>query len=194
MAISKLKTPNLLDDLVLNFDPFALNGLDELNPASSSIQGTPGVQDPAGDQPAGAQVTGVVVPAAADTGHHDAPPVTLFRIELPAATAHQEDDGPPVGPPSVAGTPEPAPEDPGPQGPPPPVADPNFNEVAPQEPDPGPAPTVQENASTSPQSVGVAHGISVSDQNPFGLPGDSSVTSGDDAAALHAHEAGWFVI
>jgi hypothetical protein len=41
MAMAKFKIPNLLDDLVLNFDPFSLNGLEELNAPSPTQSGAP---------------------------------------------------------------------------------------------------------------------------------------------------------
>ena len=45
MAMGKFKLPNLLDDLVLNFDPFSLNGLEELNAPSPISQGGAPVED-----------------------------------------------------------------------------------------------------------------------------------------------------
>jgi hypothetical protein len=124
MAISKPKNSKLLDDLVLNFDPFVVNGLDELNPSSSTDQSTSAVQDDAG----AAQAPGA-------------------RIELPVAEAAAEEDGPPTVAGPLLPLPLPGPQDPGPQDPPPQVADPDFNGIPAQAPDPGPQPTVQENAS-----------------------------------------------
>jgi hypothetical protein len=148
MAISKPKNSNLLDDLVLNLDPFIANGLEALDAPSAGVQGTPGAQASGGDETPGPQVTGVVPPATADPDIPEAPTVSLFRVEVPgtsaglAATANAEGDAPP----QVVGEPQPAAPDPGPQDPPPRIADPDFNEVAPEEPDAGPPPTVQEGA------------------------------------------------
>jgi hypothetical protein len=80
----------------------------------------------------------------------------------------------------------------GSQNPLPSVADRDFDEAAPEQPGSSPPPAFQENAGPSPESASTADGISVSDQNPFGLPGDSSVTFSEDTTALGAHEAGWF--
>jgi hypothetical protein len=119
MAIGKPNNANLLDDLVLNFDPFVVNGLQELNAAD--------VQDSSGDHTSAAPGTGAILQAS-DADAQEAPAVTLFRSELSAGA----------------------------------------------------------NAESS-ESASTAHGISVSAQNPFGLPGDSSVSEG--AAVLAAHQA-----
>jgi hypothetical protein len=183
MAISKPKSSNLLDDLVLNLDPFALNGLGELDAPSAAIQGTPEAQDSSGDQAPGPQVTGTVPPASGDVDIPDAPTVSLFRVELPAFSVEQSASGIAEAtvanaegdaPPTVAGTPLPAPKDPGPQDPPPTVAGTPL--PAPEDPEPeGPPPTVQEGAvnpsgPAAPESAdgtgggsGIAAGISLTD-------------------------------
>ncbi len=41
MAISKPKNSDLFDDLVLNFDPFSLNGLDQFGMSSEDLSRSP---------------------------------------------------------------------------------------------------------------------------------------------------------
>jgi hypothetical protein len=102
MAISKPKNPNLIDDLVLNFDPFVANGLEEANASSATVQGAPESQVGSDDQPASSQVTGVAPPASDDAGSHDSPPVSLFKVELPGAPQGESSHGSHFGDPAFA--------------------------------------------------------------------------------------------
>jgi hypothetical protein len=131
-----------------------------------------------------------------------APPTPAAQTPAPhhaAAQASAQAASAVIADPNVDLTP--APETP-PSGPPPMIADLNFDLTPappsePANPQPVQDPAVAGNTSNAGSVLSEstsATGISVSDQNPSGLPGDSSVTPSDAAAVLHSHEASWFMI
>jgi hypothetical protein len=182
MATSKPKNPNLIDDLVLNFDPFALNGLDELNVPSSARAAattaatvadpdfTPPPPNPGPDGPPPpvsdpdfvftlpqAPESGPVPTIQEGGGNASGAALSLGLAAAAEAVALQIADPDFVPPP---------PDDPAP-GAPPPVADPDFVFVPPEEPDGVPPPTIQEGAGSSSES-GAAESV-------LGIPGVSSL-------------------
>jgi len=173
MAIAKPKNSNLFDDLVLNFDPFAMNELQDLGAPASTVQGGAAAAANGEEAPA-APAWGVALPPPDDAGLQDAP-VSFFPL---AALANAD-----AGTPTVAGDLGLVPPSPAPQGPPVPIADADFAGVAAPAPD-GPKPPVQD--------AGVASQIGALDfaLGLAGLTAPAGQTFGAAVAALANAEAG----
>jgi hypothetical protein len=194
MPIKMNKRSNLFDDLVVNFDPLASNGLFAIDStiapsgaAPAATGDSPGAEESSSGHPF-APPAPPALPGAVETssGQPFVPPAPVTQSQASAAThAAAADAQPPVADPDFV---PPPPPDPPPSSPPK-IADPDFVFTTPTAPDTGSPPTVQ--GSATPPGQGDTDGTgSPSAGDPFGSVQSSfqSVQASSGSSALGESE------